>query len=65
MAPRWQKRRTPPDGGVGARWLLGSSHIVPVAGLALAPWRRVTRLPGASQGQNPLRLSGYSCFTTI
>jgi len=46
--------------GSARRGLLGSSRI-PVTGLALAPWWRATRLPGASQGQNPLRVSGYCC----
>jgi hypothetical protein len=65
MAPRQEKRNTPPEEGSARRGLFGSSRIVPVTGLALAPWRRATRLPGASQGQNPLRLSGYCYVLTI
>ncbi len=65
MVPRWRDETPLQKEGSARRSLLGSSRIVPVAGLALAPWRRATRLPGASQGQNPLRLSGYCCLHTI
>jgi len=65
MAPRWRDETPLQKEGSARRSLLGSSRIVPVAGLALAPWRQATRLPGASQGQNPLRLSGYCCLLTI
>src|SRR5258707_9815213 len=65
MAPRWRDETPLQKEGSARRSLLGLGRIVPVAGLALAPWRRATRLPGASQGQNPLGLSGYGCSRDI
>src|SRR5690348_664356 len=47
--------------GVGAPLAAQLEPYRPLTGLALAPWRCPTWLPGASSGQNPPRLSEYVC----
>ena len=59
------KWKTPHGGGDTRRWLLGMSLIVPVSGLALAPWRHC-QVAGRSAGQNPrASLDTYSIVISI